>query len=348
MRFSRIIIVSLLWVAISSVSIADFQPFQPLPAHPPIPSDNLMSPMKTELGKQLFFDARLSKNKTMNCNSCHNVMAGGSVPQAKPTGAGGQLAQRNAPTLWNVGFTTIYFLDGRATSLEAAIKEHLLADGAMAMANEEQVVDSIKQVPGYVEQFVALYGDENPVSYDNLSKSLAAYLRSLVTNDSAFDQYLRGKKDAISDAAKEGMNQFIEIGCASCHFWVNMAGPIPGLAFQMGEGFYELFPNHLGSEYDARYHLTDDTGRIKVTGDESDRYMWRVASLRNVALTAPYFHNGAVKTLEEAVKVMAMAQYKKRLPKATVEEITAFLHTLTGQFSVQTMPRLPAAGLDKQ
>ncbi|VAW88280.1 Cytochrome c551 peroxidase [hydrothermal vent metagenome] len=342
MHFFKVITASMLWIVMQSVAIADFKPFQPLPAHPPVPSDNLMSPMKIKLGKQLFFDARLSKNKSMNCNSCHNVMAGGSSPQAKPTGAGGQAGQRNAPTLWNVGFTTIYFLDGRATSLEAAIKEHLLADEAMAMEKESRVVDGVQQIPGYVKQFVALYGDEDPVNYDNISKSLAAYLRSLVTNDSAFDQYLRGNQNAISTAAKKGMEQFIEVGCASCHFWVNMAGPIPGLAFQMGEGFYELFPNHLGSEYDARYQLTDDVGRIKVTGEQYDRHMWRVASLRNIALTAPYFHNGAVGTLDEAVRVMAMAQYKKRLPEKTVEEITAFLNTLTGNFPIQTMPRLPA------
>jgi len=342
MYFFKIIIASMLWVTLQSTAMADFQPFKPLPAHPPIPNDNLMSPMKIELGKQLFFDARLSKNNSMTCNSCHNVMAGGSSSQAKPTGAGGQVGSRNAPTLWNVGFTTIYFLDGRAVSLEAAIKEHLLADEAMAMEKKSRVVDAVQQSSGYVKQFVALYGDENPVSYENISKSLAAYLRSLVTNDSAFDQYLRGNQNAISETAKKGMKKFIEVGCASCHFWVNMAGPMPGLALQMGEGFYELFPNHLGSEYDTRYQLTDDLGRIKVTGEKYDRYMWRVASLRNIALTAPYFHNGSVKTLDEAVRVMAMAQYKKRLSEATVEEITAFLYTLTGGFPVQTMPRLPA------
>jgi cytochrome c peroxidase len=178
------------------------------------------------------------------------------------------------------------------------------------------------------------------VSYDHIVKALAAYIRTLKTQDSPFDQHLRGHS-TLSAQAERGFNRFVESGCASCHFYVNMAGPIPGLVFEVGEGFYELFPNHLGSKYDAKYGLADDIGRYQVTGDDTDKHMWRVASLRNVALTGPYFHNGSVQTLDEAIRVMGKVQLKKDLADDIVADIAAFLNTLSGEFPQQTMPRLP-------
>ena len=318
-----------------------FKPFQPLPAQPPIPADNPMSPAKIELGKQLFFDPRLSVNQSMSCNQCHNVMADGGDDRPLSVGATGKTTKRNTPTLWNVAYYTIYFWDGAALNLEDAIKGHMLDETVFANESEEQVVARINDVEGYQAGFGKAFGGEGKLNYDNIVKSLAAYIRTLKTQDSAFDQYLRGDETAISDQAKRGFHEFIELGCASCHFYVNMAGPIPGLAFQMGEGFYELFPNHVGSKYDEMYGLTEDIGRYQVTGDETDKLMWRVSTLRNIADTGPYFHTGTVDTLEEAIRVMGKVQLEHDLADDIVADIAAYLNTLTGEFPEQTMPRIP-------
>lgn len=321
------------------VAAADFSPFQPLPKEPPVPQDNLQTSAKIELGKQLFFDPRLSINGSVSCNACHNVMAGGEDGRSVSLGAI-KAGHRSAPTLWNVAFQTIYYWDGRAVSLEESIKMHFFGPDEMGMASPAAVVERINAVPDYVNQFTHVFGRDG-LSYDNIAKAIAAYIRTLITPDSPFDRFLNGDEKAIADVAKRGFNRFIDTGCASCHFWVNLSGPVPGLAFKMGEGFYELFPNYLGSDYDKKYALIDDVGRSRVTGDENDRYLWRVQSLRNVAITAPYFHNGSVSTLEEAVKVMAKTQLNKDLAATEIMEIVAFLNTLTGKFPEQTLPRLP-------
>jgi cytochrome c peroxidase len=328
---------------VSTGVIADFRPFQPLPAQPPVPAENAMSSAKEALGKQLFFDPRLSPDGSLACNSCHNVLAGGDDGRRLSVGYRGMLTRRNAPTLWNVGFYTIYFRDGRATSLEHAVEEQLISSEAMAMASPEAVTSRVDAIQGYREQFAAVFGDEHAVSFANVAKAVSAYLRTLVTQDSPFDQYLRGHKSALSASAQRGFDLYVETGCASCHFWVGLAGPIPGLAFQMGEGFYELFPNYRGSDYESRYGLAEDIGRFSITAEPTDQHMWRVTGLRNVALTAPYFHNGAVATLDEAVRVMAQVQLKKTLNDQEVRDVVEFLHTLTGTFPAQTLPRLPAA-----
>ena len=327
-------------VGCSMTAHAQFAPFRPLPDQPPIPDDNPMSAAKIELGKQLYFDPRLSVNDSISCNTCHNVMGDGGDNRALSVGATGKTTQRNAISLWNVAYNTIFFWDGAALSLEGAIEAHLLDETTMAMKNQAQVEERIGAVPGYQAAFQKVYG-EDALNYDNVVKSLGAYLRTLKTQDSPFDQYLRGNTAALSEQAKHGFHQYIELGCASCHFWVNMAGPVPGLAFEVGEGFYELFPNYTGSRYDAMYGLTDDIGRYQVTGDETDKLMWRVSSLRNVALTGPYFHNGSVDSLEEAIRVMGKVQLRHELAEDIVADIAEFLKTLSGEFPEQTMPRLP-------
>ena len=319
---------------------AQFSPFRPLPDQPPIPEDNPMTAAKISLGQQLYFDPRLSVNHSLSCNTCHNVMGDGADGRALSVGASGKMTKRNAISLWNAAYNTIFFWDGAALSLEDAIQVHLLDETIMAMESKAQLEERLAVVQGYKSTFRKVYGD-NSLNYDNVVKSLAAYVRTLKTQDSPFDQYLRGNTADFSEQAKRGFHQYIELGCASCHFWVNMAGPVPGLAFQVGEGFYELFPNHTGSKYDAMYGLTDDIGRYQVTGDETDKLMWRVASLRNVALTGPYFHNGSVDTLEEAIRVMAKVQLRHELAEDIVADIAAFLNTLSGEFPEQTMPRLP-------
>lgn len=325
----------------TSVSAAPFQALQPLPKQPPVPLDNPMSRAKIALGQQLFFDPRLSVTGTHSCNTCHNVMAGGEDGRAVSIGVNGKSGTRNAPTVWNTAFSTVLYRDGRAASLEDQVKTHLLSATEMGMPNEQAVVARIAAIPGYVSQFAKIFGGKEAVNYTNIAKAIATYERTLITPDSPYDRYLRGDKQAISAQAKRGLDEFQKVQCVSCHFWVNMAGPVPGLAFQMGEGFYELFPNYQGSVYDKQYQLAEDLGRYNVTGIESDRRMWRVASLRNVAVTAPYFHNGMVKKLEEAVRVMGKTQLKVDLTDQQIQDITVFLNTLTGKFPEQKMPRLP-------
>lgn len=320
-----------------------FDAFQPLPLTPIIPKDNPQSAPKEELGKQLYFDPRLSVTGAMSCNTCHNLMAGGDDGRAVSVGAAGKAGKRSAPTLWNVAYETVYFWDGRAKSLEAAIREHLLDETVMAMPDAATLTGRFDAIPGYRREFNYVFGGPSGVSLDNMAKALAAYIRTLSTRNSAFDRYLQGDEDAISASAKKGFQDFVAMGCAACHFYVNMAGPVPGLAFKMGEGFYELFPNWLGSKYDEQYHLTDDLGRYYFDKNPRHKHLFRVPTLRNIALTAPYFHNGSVKTLEEAVRVMAKTQFKRNLTDRQVKDITAYLETLTGRFPEQLMPRLPPA-----
>jgi len=327
-------------VLLSTATYAGFEPFQPLPANPPIPADNPQTAAKIELGKQLYFDKRLSATYTVSCNGCHNVMSAGDDGKAVSRGALGIQGTRSAPSLYNVAYQTVYFWDGRAVSLEAAIKEHLISPTEMGMKDENSVVERVWNTADYPQRFAEAFGKGVALSYDTITRALASYVRTLRTPDSDFDRFLRGDEGAISKQARRGYDEFIETGCASCHFWVNLSGPVPGLAFKMGEGFYELFPNYPGTKDEEKYQLADDIGRNNVTKDETDRRMWRVPVLRNVALTAPYFHNGQVKTLEEAIRVMGTTQLGKDLTRAQLEDIAAFLHTVSGRFPEQRFPQL--------
>ena len=320
---------------------AAFEPFRSLPDRAPIPRGNTQTADKIALGKQLFFDPRLSLTGQRTCNDCHDLNKGGDDGGRTTAGFRGRAGHRSAPSLWNVGFQTVYFWDGRGSSLEYAIKEHLMSAGAMAMPDEATLSARLDSYPEYRTEFGDVFRGNAPISLDNIAASLASYLRTLVTPNSPFDRYLGGEAAALTPSAARGFHQFVETGCASCHFWVNMAGPVPGLAFGMGEGFYELFPNFVGSPYDARYHLMDEMGRYAVTQNEAHRHLWRVASLRNIALTAPYFHNGSVATLAEAVRVMARTELNQELGPAEVDDIVSFLHSLTGEHPTQTAPPLP-------
>jgi len=314
---------------VSSSSIA----LEALPMVPPIPADNPMSAAKIELGKQLYFDPRLSIDGTVSCNSCHNVMATGTDNRPTSVGIDGQRGGRNAPNVWNSAFLSAQFWDGRAATLEDQAKGPPLNPIEMGMPSEKAVVDRLESIAGYKDQFESVFGE---VSYDNMAKAIAAYERTLITPNSPFDRYIKGNKMAMSNKAQAGMKLFEEIGCSGCHNGVNFAGP----QLPIGEGFYQKFPTN-DSKYTAKYDLKSDKGRYEVTKDKNDMYMWRVPPLRNIALTAPYFHNGSVNNLSEAVRVMGKTQLNQELNNQQVEEIVAFLESLTGEFPAQTMPRLP-------
>jgi cytochrome c peroxidase len=312
--------------------------FEALSEKATAPTDNAQTKEKIELGKQLFFDPRLSKTGTVSCNSCHNVMAGGDDQAPTSTGINGQKGGRNSPTVWNAAFQSVQFWDGRAATLEEQAKGPLTNPIEMGMKDHDAVIARVLKIPGYVTQFEKVFGTKNnPVNIDNLAKAIAAYERTLITPNSAYDQYVKGNKKALSAQAKRGMDLVQSVGCVSCHMGPNFSGPkmAPGI------GFYQKFPVYRGSEYDSKYNLTSDDGRSDVTKNSNEKNMWRVPTWRNIALTAPYFHNGSVSSLEEAVRVMAKTQLNKTLKDDEVKDIVEFLKALTGKFPKQEMPRLP-------
>lgn len=326
-----------LFTLMSLASLSVFAEFRPLPDQPPIPADNPQTPEKIELGKMLFFDPRLSMDGTISCNTCHNVMFHGG--DGRPVGAGihGQRGGRGSPTVWNSAYLTVQFWDGRAASLEEQALGPLVNSVEMGMTSHDLVIERIQQIPGYVQAFKKVFPKDKKPTIKNAAKAIAAYERTLITPNSPFDKYMKGNKKAMNAQQIRGMKLVDQIGCTSCHTGVNFAGE----GFKMGEGHFQPFPQIPGSKYDKMYDLTSDLGRYEVTKKDEDKNMWRVPTWRNIAITAPYFHNGKVKTLDEAVRVMAKTQLDMDLKDNQVQDIVAFLNALTGEFPVQTMPMLP-------
>ncbi|WP_455220689.1 cytochrome-c peroxidase [Kaarinaea lacus] len=313
----------------SHASAAAFDYFQALPEQPLVPDDNPLTMDKVELGKKLFFDKRLSGNNQIACSNCHSFLDG-----AKPavmTGASGKPGKRNPPTLLNIGLQTVLYWDGRSTSLEKQALDHLFDPDVMGNKNNKSLTDRLSKDPYYVQAFMQAFDSAHAVKLENVAKALASFERALMTPNSPFDRYIKGDETAISTKARKGMQIFNDTGCLACHFGVNFAGPAPGPAMGMGDGFYELFPNNRGSAYDKSHELTADLGRYEFSKDPGEKYMWRVPPLRNIALTAPYFHNGSAKTLQEAVKIMAKTQTNKVLTKEEMNAVVEFLKSLTGE-----------------
>jgi cytochrome c peroxidase len=309
-----------------------------LPDAAPAPADNPTTAAKVELGKMLYFDPRLSSTGSVSCFSCHNVMEGGDDHMTTSAGVHGQKGGRNAPTVWNAAFHSVQFWDGRAPSLEEQAKGPPVNPIEMGMPNLDAVIGRVRHIPDYRTYFEKAFGTGDVVTMDNAAKAIAAYERTLITPGSAYDKYVKGDKKAISAQQARGMETFASVGCTSCHQGPAFNGP----ALPAGTGFFMKFPTFPDSVYVVKYKLTDDPGRASTTKDPADRAMWRVPTLRNLVYTAPYMHNGAVKSLPEAVRVMASTQLNKTLTDAEVNDIVAFLETLTGPFPQQTMPRLPA------
>jgi len=286
-----------------------------LPSATPIPADNPMSKAKIELGKKLYFEPAISKSGHFSCNSCHNLATWGVDNQVFSIGHKWQRGGRNAPTVLNSGFWSKQFWDGRAPQLEDQAKGPPLNPVEMAMDSEAAAVARLKKA-GYTVEFESVFG-KNSVNYDNMAKAIAAFERTLNTPNAPFDLFVKGKGD-ISKAAKRGMKKVADIGCTSCHSGA-------------------LFTNNQFVEF--RYG--SDEGLKSVTGKNEDDHVFRVQSWRNVAMTAPYFHDGSAASLQEAVKVMAKVQLGVSLAKQDVRDIVAFLETLTGEVPAIVYPQLP-------
>jgi cytochrome c peroxidase len=335
MKMFKSLLIAALMLA-NPLPVLAFDYLQTLPEHPPIPAGNPQSAHKIALGKRLFFDVQLlGINSKISCNSCHNLAEGGDDNRALSLGQAGQTSQRSAPSLWNIGFQTVLYWDGRSISLESQTLDHLRDPVITSWAHIGAFVDHLNQSAEYQQAFRAAFPADkdalNGISGANIARALSSFQRSLLTRNSAFDRYISGDKSALSASAKRGIQAFNEAGCLACHFGANFAGPAPGPALKMGDGFYELFPNNRGYAVEKQYRLADDLGRFEATGDPGERFMWRVPPLRGIALTAPYFHNGSVATLEEAIRVMGLVQFNKTLSAETVRDISAFLHSLTGE-----------------
>ncbi len=311
--------------------------WQPLPTVAPAPADNPTTPAKVRLGKMLFFDPRLSSTGTVSCFSCHNIMEGGDDHRPVSIGVEAQRGGRNAPTVFNAAFLSVQFWDGRAATLEDQAKGPPVNPIEMGMKNFGEEISRIQAIPGYRPYFVQAFGPGNVVTMDNAAKAIAAYERTLITPGSAYDRYVEGAHNALTAQQIRGMNDFASVGCAGCHQGPNFSGP----PLPMGQGFFVKFPVYPQSPYVAKYDLMKDLGRYDVTHNPADKNVWRVPGLRNLLYTAPYMHNGSVKTLPEAVRVMASTQLNRELTDQQVNDITAFLGSLTGPFPKQTMPRLP-------
>lgn len=313
----------------SSVSVASA--WDVLPSEAPAPSDNPTTPAKVELGKMLYHDPRLSSTGTVSCSSCHNTMLGGEDNRPVAMGVNGQTGGRSAPTVWNAAFNTVQFWDGRAESLEAQAAGPVTNPIEMGMKSWDDVVARLNSIEGYQKAFADAFGG-NAISKDTATKAIAAYERTLITPNSPYDKYTSGEQSAMTDQQVRGMNKVAELGCTGCH---------NGPAFN-GPGLFQLFPVHSNGMYQAKYHFNKDLGLAEVSKKAGDEHRFKVPTLRNIALTAPYFHNGAVKTLDEAVKIMAKLQLDKELSKEEIADIVAFLNALTGEFPEQNMPHLPA------
>jgi len=286
-----------------------------LPTAVPVPANNPMSEAKIELGKKLYFEPALSKSGHFSCNSCHNLATWGVDNQQFSIGHSWQRGGRNAPTVLNAAFWSKQFWDGRAPLLEDQAKGPPLNPVEMAADSEAYAVARLKAA-GYDAEFEAVFG-KNSVSYDNMAKAIAAFERTLITPNAPFDLFVEGKGD-ISAAAKRGMKKVDAVGCTSCH-----SGP--------------LFSNN-GF---AQFKYGKDSGLKSVSGKDADDHVFRVQSWRNVAMTAPYFHDGSAATLSEAVKIMAKVQLDTELSAKDVSDIVAFLETLTGEVPAITYPQLP-------
>jgi cytochrome c peroxidase len=292
--------------------------------------ENPVTPEKIALGRMLYYDARLSKNHDVSCNSCHDLAKHG--VDAGPTSVGhrGQRGDRNAPTVYNAALHTAQFWDGRAADVEEQAKGSMLNPIEMAMPDEATVLLVIRSVPDYAPLFLAAFpGEEDPISYDNMARAIGAFERRLIT-PSRFDAFLEGQDSALTDEELEGLALFMDSGCTSCH----MGAPVGGLLYQK-LGLVKPYP-------------TADPGRAKLTGEPTDQGVFKVPSLRNVAQTAPYLHDGSIGTLPEAVRIMARHQLGRELDDAQLQSIVTFLGSLNGTLDPEVIakPELPASGPD--
>lgn len=302
--------------------------FRILPAEPPAIPGNAANPAKVELGRMLFFEPRLSKSGLISCSTCHVLGRAGADNVKTSVGHGGQRGTRNAPTVLNAVFSKAQFWDGRAADLRTQAKGPIQT--AVEMNNTpDRVIAMLKSIPEYVTRFEQAFpGTPDAVTFENVAAAIEVYEATLLTPNSPFDRFLAGDDTALDAAQRAGLETFMVHGCARCHKGVNLGG----------EGYYVF-----GTERrpPAQVLPAADKGRYEVTKVSDDTYAFRTPPLRNVALTAPYFHSGEIWDLDEAVGLMARVQLDSRLSDQQIREIASFLRALTGDQPQVALPILP-------
>ncbi len=304
--------------AFAEINLAE-EPVQPVPAAAELDD------AKVNLGERIFFDVRLSANKILSCGTCHNPQTGGTIPGVTTSvpGASGVTVPINIPTVLNSGADETQFWNGRSPSLEDQAGGPLENPDEMG-GNWADVIAMMNGDEAYKAAFAAVYGTEEAISEPNIRDAVATYERSLTTHNAPFDRYLNGEEEAISAQAKRGYEVFKEIGCTTCHNGSNVGG---NSFMAMNEQYF----TDRGTEI-----IDQDKGRFTVTGDEADMFVFRVPPLRNVAVTAPYLHDGQAETLEEAVEIMAKYQLGLEEGDLSTEDrdaIVAFLKSLHGELA---------------
>ncbi len=304
--------------------------FHAIPETPPSLPSNPASPEKLALGKMLYFDPRLSESHNISCSTCHIIGMGGADGRSTSIGHNWQHGGRNAPTVLNAVFNTAQFWDGRAADLEKQAGGPIINPLEMGVT-KQQAIDQLKGIPGYVDAFKKAFpGEKDPLVYDNIGKAIAVFEATLITPDAAFDRWLGGEDKAITADQKQGLKIFIEKGCSNCHNGINVGG---GMYAQFGvarKPGWEFLP-------------PDDRGRFEVTKTVSDDYVFKVPTLRNIELTAPYFHSGHAWDLKQAVAVMGESQLGQKLTDDEIEKVTEFLKSLTGRQPQVVFPILPTS-----
>jgi cytochrome c peroxidase len=318
--------------------------FDVIPKTAPALPDNPATPEKVALGKMLYFEPRLSESRDFACATCHNLSMAGVDGGALSGGRNAQLAGREVQTVLNAVFNKSQYWDGRAADLKDQVVNSVMANpkamlktrgGPMAVNptelahTKERAVEQLKAIPAYQAAFKAAFpGDADPLGYDNIGRAIALFEATLITPDAPFDRWLSGDDAALTEEQKAGLKLFVDKGCASCHNGVNIGG-----------ASYAKFG--VVANPGPEYLPAEDTGRFAVTKANADRYAFKVPSLRNVEMTAPYFHTGSTFDLKKAVTVMAEAQLGAKLTDAETDKIVAFLKTLSGKQPEVVLPILP-------
>jgi len=311
---------------INRASLGMFQPILEVAENPANP----LTEAKVHLGRMLYYDTRLSKNRTISCNSCHDLASFGDDGKPVSSGIHEQTGGRSAPTVYNAALHIAQFWDGRAADVEAQAVGPILNPIEMGMPDSAYVLKVIQSIPGYVEAFAKAFPDDKePITYENVGRAIGAFERKLLT-PSRFDDFLKGDEKALSDEEKHGLTLFVTTGCTVCHNGMGVGGHL----FQK-LGLVKAWP-------------TQDLGRFDATKNEVDKHFFKVPSLRNITETAPYLHDGSVKTLEEIVAKMAEHQLGRQLSREDVRSIISFLGSLKGRVNEETIrqPELPADGPD--
>jgi cytochrome c peroxidase len=306
------------------------QVFKPIPLKAPELPGNPATADKVALGTMLYFDPRLSATHSISCASCHNLGLGGADNSPTSAGFHGTRGGRNSPTVFNAAYNFAQFWDGRAKDLEEQAGGPMVNPVEMA-SPKQHVAQQLAALPQYRTDFTRAFpGEPSPVTLANAQKAIAVFEATLITPNAPFDRFLRGDATALDASQKAGLTVFIDKGCSSCHAGVNMGGTM-----------YAKFGAVAAPA--ARDRPAGDKGRSGVTGKAADDYQFKVPSLRNIALTAPYFHTGSEQDLAQVVDVMARAQLGQTLTSVETASIVAFLQSLTGDQPRIVTPRLPAS-----